>query len=87
MKRVIFDIILFIFIFICPWWISFLYIIVGIFLFHDFYEYIVAGFIMFALYSVDNERIISSPVYFSLMVIISYAGIQFIKSHMILYKK
>jgi hypothetical protein len=87
MKRFIFDLILFISVFVFPWWISLLGVIVGIFIFDDFYEYIVAGFIIFALYSVGGERFISSPIYFSLIIIISYAIIQFIKSYIILYKK
>lgn len=87
MKRIIFDTILFILVFVCPWWVSLLGIIIGIFVFCNFYEYIGVCFIIFALYSVNNERFISSPVYFSLIVIISYLIIQVIKSHIILYKK
>lgn len=86
MKRVIFDIILFISVFIFPWWISALMLLVGIFVFNNFYEFIVASVINFSLYSTGDGRIISSVVYFPLIIITIYITIQFIKSNIILYK-
>ncbi|MBK5215207.1 MAG: hypothetical protein JJE53_00135 [Candidatus Pacebacteria bacterium] len=86
MKRVIFDIILFISVFIFPWWISALMLLVGIFIFNNFYEFIVASVINFSLYSTGDSRIISSVVYFPLIIITIYITIQFIKSNIILYK-
>ena len=86
MKRVIFDIILFISVFIFPWWISALMLLIGIFIFNNFYEFIVASVINFSLYSIGDDRIISSVVYFPLIIITIYIIIQFIKSNIILYK-
>ena len=86
MKRVIFDIILFISVFIFPWWISALMLLVGIFIFNNFYEFIVASVINFSLYSIGDDRIISSVVYFPLIIITIYIAIQFVKSNIILYK-
>lgn len=87
MKRVIFDIILFLSLFVLPWWISLFLVIIGIFIFDNFYEFIVSGIIFFSLYRAGNERLISSPIIFSLSLIIFYIVIQYIKSNIIFYKK
>jgi len=87
MKRVIFDIILFISVFIFPWWISAILLLGGIFLFNKFYEFIIASVIIFALYSVPGVRWISSPVIFSLFIIIFYIMVEYFKNRIILYKK
>ena len=86
-KRVIFDIILFLSIFIFPWWVSLFLVAVGIFLFNNFYEFIVSSLIIYCLFAVGGGRFISSPIYFSLIIIFTYIFIQFIRSNMILYKK
>jgi len=87
MKRVIFDSILFISVFIFPWWISIPLIFIGIFLFSNFYEFIVASVIIYSLYAIVGERLISSPIFFSLATIILYIIIQIIRNNIILYKK
>lgn len=87
MRRVIFDIGLFISIFIFPWWFSVLLILIGIFTFSNFYEFIVVGVIIFSLYSIPGDRIISSPIIFSLGIILLYVIIQSIRNNIILYKK
>jgi hypothetical protein len=87
MKRVIFDIFLLISLYIFPWWISILLLFIGIFVFDNFYEFIVSNIIMYSMYATKSDRIISSSVFFPLIIIISYILIQFIKSNIILYKK
>jgi hypothetical protein len=87
MKRIIFDIILFTSVFIFPWWISILLLFVGIFIFDNFYEFIIASVIIYALYSVPEHGLISSPIFFSSVIIILYIIIQSIRNNIILYKK
>jgi hypothetical protein len=87
MKRVIFDIILFISVFIFPWWISILLVFVGIFMFNNFYEFIIASVIVYSLYAIEGDRLISSPIFYSLIIITLYIVIQIIRSNIILYKK
>lgn len=86
MKRVIFDIILFTSIFIFPWWISVLLLFLGIFVFNNFYEFIVASVIIYSLYAIPGDRIISSPIFFSSFIVILYIVIGYIKNNIILYK-
>jgi hypothetical protein len=86
-KRALFDIVLFISIFIFPWWVSIFFIILGVFIFSRYYEFIVAFVIIFSVYSIPNDRIIYSPALFSLFVIIFYVFIQYFKNNIILYKK
>ena len=87
MNRVIFDVILFISVFIFPWWVSFLLLIIGIFIFNNFYEFLITSVVIYSLYVVPDGRIISSQVYFPLIIIIFYITIQSIKNNIILYKK
>jgi len=86
MKRVIFDIVLFLSAFIFPWYFVVLLLLVGIFVFVSFYEFIFVSVIIYSLYSVPSDKIISSPIFFSLMIIFSYTLIQIIRNNIILYK-
>ena len=87
MKRVIFDAVLFISVFIFPWWISVFLMLAGIFIFNNFYEFIVASIVIYSLHAVPGAMLISSPAFFSLIIIISYIIFQTIKDNIILYKK
>lgn len=87
MKRIIFDILLFLCIFIAPFWFNVLLLIIGIFLFDDYYEFIITGVIIFYLYSTPGVSITSSPLFFSSIIIISYITIQIIRDNIILYKQ
>jgi len=86
-KRVVFDLVLFISVFIFPWWISGLLLLAGIFIFDKFYEFIVASVIIYALYSTVGNGLISSSIFFSLVIIIIYIIIQLIRNNIILYNK
>ncbi len=87
MKRVIFDIILLVSIYIFPWWVSILLVLIGVFIFDNFYEFLVSSVIVYSMYATKGDRIISSSVFFPLIIIISYISIQSIKNNIILYKK
>lgn len=86
MKRVIFDIILILSVFIMPWWVSALLALGGIFVFKQFYEFIIAGIIMYSLYAIPEGNRMSSPFWFSLSISLIYIIVQFSKRHIILYK-
>jgi hypothetical protein len=86
-KRVIYDILLLLVIFIFPWKISIILMFIGLFAFNNFYEFIISSVIIYSLYSIPSERIISSPIFFPLIVIVVYSITQYIKSNIILYKK
>jgi hypothetical protein len=86
-KRVIFDVIVFILVFIVPWWISLLLLLIGIFAFNNYYEFIIACAIIYSLYSMPGDRLISSPVFFAGVIIILYIIIQVVRNNIILYKK
>jgi hypothetical protein len=86
MKRVIFDIILLISVFILPWWISTVLVLVGIFMFREFYEFLAIGMIMHILYAVPGPRIIASDIWFPIILVGVYIGIQALKRYIILYK-
>lgn len=87
MKRVVFDVVLFISVFVLPWWISVLLLFIGVFIFNNFYEFIIASVIIYSLYAISGDRIISSPIFFSSVLIILYITIEYIKNNIILYKK
>jgi hypothetical protein len=87
MKRIIFDIILFISVLISPWWISAFLVLVGSFIFDSFYEFIMACIIVYALYSIPGRGLLSSPILFSIFISILYIIIQLLKNNIILYRK
>ena len=78
MKRVIFDIALFLSAFIFPWWISILLLFIGIFLFKNFYEFIVDSLIIYSLYFVQGDTLFSSPLFFSVSTVSLFILINFI---------
>ena len=87
MKRIIFDVLLFLSVFILPWWISAFLLLIGIFAFDNFYEFIVATMIVYSLYAPQSDRLISSPIFISLIVVILYVVIHLIRNNLILYRK
>jgi hypothetical protein len=86
MQRVIFDVLLFIFLFIWPWWVIFLILFIGIFIFKNFYEFIIVTLIIYSLYSIQGEGILYSSTFISLVTIFFYFLIQYLKNNIILYK-
>lgn len=86
MKRVIFDAILFLSLFILPWWVGAVLVFIGIFLFKNFIEFIVSFIIIYALYIIPSEGFITSPISFSAIILIIYLGIQILRRRIILYK-
>lgn len=86
MKRAIFDILLFLSVFTMPWWISVILAFVGIFTFKQFYEFILVWIIMYSIFAIPNTRLISSPLWFSLIVGMVYVSIQYVRQYMIIYK-
>ncbi len=86
-KRIIFDLILFVLIFILPWWLSIFLLFVGFFIFKNFYEFILGFIILFGLNSLSFiKNNLYYLIVFSLLINIFFFILQFIKSRMILYK-
>jgi hypothetical protein len=83
-KRIIFDIVFFLSVFMLPWWVTTILAFAGIFIFKRFYEFVVIFVIMYSLYLIPSPRF--SPFYFSLILSVVYLFIQFLKHYIILYK-
>ena len=86
MKRVIFDILIFISVFVLPWWITVPLAFVGIFLFVEYYEFILIGVILYSLYMVEGMKILSSPFIYSVIISVIFLGVQALRHYIILYK-
>ncbi len=86
MKRVFFDILLFLSIFILPWWVSAFVVFVGIFVFEQFYEFIAGGILMYVLYATEGTRLISSHIWFPAILSIIYLGIQTMRRYIIIFR-
>ncbi len=86
MKRLFFDILLFLSIFLLPWWYTAILAMVGLFVFMNFYEFLATGIIIFILSTVPNLSIISSSTLFYLSIGVFYLLIQSLKDRIILYK-
>ena len=83
-KRVFFDLLFFLSIFILPWWVMVLLAFIGIFIFKNFYEFILSSVVMYSLYIIPSSKL--SPFWFSLSISIIYISIQSLKHYIILYK-
>jgi len=83
-KRIIFDILLFLSVFIFPWYITIIISFIGIFAFKNFYEFIVSLSMMYSIYLIFGNKI--TPFVFSLIISIVYMGIQVLRRYIILYK-
>lgn len=86
MKRVIFDIVLFVSVFTLPWWVPAILALIGMFMFVQFYEFLGVGIIIYALYAIPGTRVIASPIWFPICISIVYIAIQFARRYIILYK-
>jgi len=86
MKRLIFDILLFLFIFLLPWWVVLILSIIGLFVFTSFYEFIVSSIIIYVLYSVPLDTFLNKSIFVYAGIITFYLIIEYLRSHIILYK-
>ena len=86
MKRIFFDIVLFLSVFILPWWIGVILGLLGMFLFKEFYEFLAFGVVMYILYAIPGQEIIASQIWFHVILVCVFIGIQFLRRHAILYK-
>ncbi len=85
MKRIFFDIILFLFIFLLPWWLTVFLAILGLFIFKNFYEFIATIIIIYVLSSIPDNSLFSYSTLIYLIIIVFYFIAQFLKNHIILY--
>lgn len=86
MKRIFFDILLFLFIFLIPWWGTLIWAIIGLFIFVNFYEFLASSIIMYVLSSVHQDSLFNDSIYIYGGIIIFYLLIQYLRRHLILYK-
>ena len=71
-NRVVFDMVFFISIFILPWWITLPIAILGLFIFNNFYEFVIYGMITFSIYSYEGDRMITSKILFPIIILLCY---------------
>ena len=86
MKRLIVDILLFISIFILPWWVTAILGFFGLFLFKHFYEFLIISAMIYALFSIPGDKLIDSKIWFPVIIGIIYIGSQILRRYIILYK-
>lgn len=86
MKRVIFDCLAILCLFLMPWWVVGIIALLGLFYFKSFYEFILIGFSIVSIYKPISGSYLSSYIYLYTFIIISYILIQIIRNYIILYK-
>ena len=87
MRRILFDILILLSLFLVPWWVTGILCVIGAFIFNDFYELVIAGLIMYSLYGVGSPRWIASTVWLPVMLIAVFFLISWLKKSIIFYKK
>lgn len=85
MKRVIFDILLLVLLFLSPWWVGVVFAIIGLFVFKNFYEMIFSFGILYGIYYLDIIKPLNQILLFSFFVVSFYFIVDFIKSNIFLY--
>jgi hypothetical protein len=83
--RVVFDIVLFLSLFIVPWWLSLSVALVGVFFFSRFYEIIIAGVVVDILYGVPQASFFGFQYISSIVTVLFFIGGEYIKKRMIFY--
>jgi hypothetical protein len=74
-KRIGIDIVLFLSVFLLPWWVTLLATLVATFLIHSFFESLVVGVLLDVLYGVPSTSFIKSFPFslgFSFLFLISF---------------
>lgn len=85
MKRAIYSSILFLSLFLAPWWLSVILAVAGLFIFVSYYEFLGASVCMYALYCAGSPTLISSPVWYSCGVAVIYGGVAVLRDRIIVY--
>ncbi|HAE36686.1 TPA: hypothetical protein DCX66_00145 [Candidatus Nomurabacteria bacterium] len=85
MKRVFFDILLCLVIFLLPWWVTLFFAVLGLFLFRNYYEFLVFSVVIYLLSSPPPSSLFGNSFLIYLSIIIFYMFIQYLRSHIILY--
>lgn len=83
--RILFDSILFLSLFVAPWWVSSILALAGIFFFGNFYEIIAAGYIVDLVYGSGNGTFADVPFVSTLAAGLLFAGGSFIKKRLVFY--
>ncbi len=86
MKRVVFDTLLLLSVFILPWYISGIIAFIGILAFKQFYEFIIMWITMYSMFAIPEVNLLSNSTWFTLIVSIVYIAIQYLRLNMIIYK-
>ncbi len=86
MKRVFFDILLLVLMFLLPWWVVVALSIIGLFVFKNFYEFLLSSIIIYILYSPPESFGLNNSIFIYLGIIIFYLLVQYLRRHIILYK-
>lgn len=87
MKRIVYDICIFLGIFLLPWWAVFALCLLGIFLFNNFYEFIFVFLLNYAVYGNSSHGLLASNIYLPLILILVFFIVRALKRQFIFYKK
>jgi len=84
-KRAIYDIFLFLGLFLLPWYMGLFFVFLGIFLFINFYEFIFWILLFFSIYGYESSKIISNELFLAIIIIIVFFVLNKLKDFIIFY--
>jgi len=85
-KRIILDIVLFLSIFLVPFWLQGILALVLLFYFRNYYEFIVIFLVSDLVYSVSESRFFGIKIFSFFVSIFVFIGVQFLKTKLSYYK-
>lgn len=83
--RIIIDIFIILSIVTCPWWLTFLLVILGLFLFNKFYEAFLFGLILDSLYGISREVFLGKNYISILIVVVLFFLVNWLKKRLRIY--
>jgi hypothetical protein len=79
-KRIAFDAVLFFSVLFFPWWCFIFFAILGCIMFKNYFEMLIAGFFMDALYGTEAIAFHGFRLFFTLSTLVLFFSVDFLKS-------
>lgn len=86
MKRIIFDVLMIVLLFVTPWWVTLILAVAGLFIFSSYYEFLLFSTLIYVISANVNATDFWSSLFIYSSIILFYLLTQYLRRHIILYK-
>jgi hypothetical protein len=82
-KRLLVDLLLFISIFVVPWWLLVLFFLVAFFYFSLYVEFVVFSLLYFEIYGIDSPRIFGIHISIVIIALVIFIALEILSDYLI----